>query len=73
MSPASNKTLDRKVGKKTRVFYLLAVTNTAWQREKAAGGNSSDLYSEMAPHSGHSSQPFLDAHHGNAHSVPNDA
>ena len=24
-------------------FDLLAVTNTAWQRQKAAGGNSSDL------------------------------
>jgi len=31
------------------MFGLLAVTNTAWQREKAAGDNSSDLDREWLP------------------------
>ena len=41
-------------------FDLLAITNTTWQRRKAAGADSSDLI-HLAPHSGQSSQLFLDA------------
>ena len=33
-------------------FDILAVTNTAWQREKAAGATSSDLFPELAPQVG---------------------
>lgn len=53
--------------------HAFAVANTAWQRQKAAEANSSDLHSEMAPQSGQSSQLFAVNAGQNPESVPNDA
>ena len=39
-------------------FDLLAVTNTTWQKEKAAVVDSSDLRHIVVAHTGHSSQLF---------------
>ena len=56
----SNSTQKDQTLKATvrEAFDIRAVANTAWQREKVAG-ISGDLYPEMAPHTGHSSQLAL--------------
>ena len=47
-------------------FDLLAITNTTWQRKKAAGDDSSGLRKVVAPHTGQSSQLSLNANDGGA-------
>ena len=54
----------------TGLMYL-QITNTAWQREKAAEMASAAFVKSMAPHGGQSSQLVFDANDGNAQFLSN--
>ena len=52
------------------MVFAFAITNTTWQREKAAGNSSNGLLQFLAPHTGQSSLLFIDANDGNAQFLP---